>query len=114
MRRSLIFLLLILAGISCKKEVYKDADEPDWLKLRIASDKEIIQSHPELGLDRAAWLRFEWQSAYYYDYINLNNSSGPETYTFEGDKLSLSSEALTAYHAERCCEHVVWMGTGYH
>ncbi|MGE5418868.1 MAG: hypothetical protein ACM3UT_01725 [Chloroflexota bacterium] len=113
MKRYLIILLLLSAVFSCSKETYTDAAEPEWLKLRISSDEANIKSNPQLGLDAAAWLRFEWQSSYYYDYINLNNSSGPETYTFDGQKLSLSAESLATYHKERCCEHVVWKGAGY-
>ncbi|HLN54803.1 MAG TPA: hypothetical protein VK207_02360 [Bacteroidales bacterium] len=114
MKRYFIMLLLLSSVFSCRKETYSDAAVPEWLKLRISTDEAMIKSNPQLGLDAAAWLRFEWQSSYYYDYINLNNSSGAETYTSDGQKLSFSAESLATYRKERCCEHVVWRGQSYH
>lgn len=113
MKKILVSLFMIIALVACREKVYTDADEPEWLKLRIASDEQMIRSNPQSGLDAAAWLRFEWESSYYYDYVNLNNSGGPETYTYEGQKISFSADQLAAYKAERCCEHVVWRGAKY-
>lgn len=114
MKRTLLIISFVLAAIACKKEeTYIEVKNPDWLISRIERDKEIIKSNPNSGFEKAAWIRFEWEGDYYFDYINRDNSAGPETYTYDGTKLSFSAEAYAEYLAKRCCEHVIWVGPGY-
>lgn len=113
MNKVVLFSLIAFIALSCKKDVYTDAADPDWLKDRIAADEETIKNYSQSGLDMAAWIRYEWQSLYFYDYINPNNSSGSETYTYEGERIYFSYVALAQYHAERCCEVMVWKGAKY-
>lgn len=114
MNKILLGILFVLVASACKKEeTYTDVEDPEWLKARIERDNELIRSNPNSGFEKAAWLRYEWESDYYFDYINLDNSSGVETYTYDGTRLSLSDEAVAEYVAKRCCEHVIWVGPGY-
>lgn len=104
----------MLTAIACNKEgTYIEVKNPDWLTSWIARDNELIKANPNSGFEKAAWIRFEWEGEYYFDYINRDNSSGPETYTYDGTKLSLNATALAEYHTKRCCEHVIWVGPGY-
>ncbi|HEX2969273.1 MAG TPA: hypothetical protein VHO46_09215 [Bacteroidales bacterium] len=113
MKKYLVALALMFSLFSCKDAPYMDPDEPDWLKQRIQADEEIIKSNPQSGLDAAAWLRFEWQGGYYFDYINPANSSGIETYNFKGELIPFATDGRETYEKDRCCEHVVWTGSKY-
>lgn len=114
MNRVILIISFVLAISACKEEeTYLDVKDPEWLQSRIERDEGLIEANPDSGFEKAAWIRFEWEGDYYFDYINLDNSAGAETYTYDGSKLSFSAEALAEYLAKRCCEHVIWVGPGY-
>ena len=112
MKKIVLILLLPLLVISCEKERFVAQDEiPKWLKDRIEHDEMIIASNPQSGLDCAAWIRYKYEKNYYFEYINMLSSSGPQIYDYSGTRYFPPD--IFDYQENRCCKMYVWKGSWY-
>ena len=112
--KKLVLLIAVLSlVISCEKDyLIPDSEVPDWLRKRIAQDEKLIKSNPQTGLDIAAWIRYKYQSDYYFEYHNLLSSAGPVAYDYDGLVMS-NREQYLKYNADKCCKKFVWKGPSY-
>jgi hypothetical protein len=116
MKKVFSLITLCVLFVSCEKGpnlLLPGSEVPDWLKARIASDEKKIESNPQSGLDVAAWIRFKFRDAYYFEYRNGLSSAGPEIYNFSGNKILLTQEPYINFQAEKCCKEFVWKGPSY-
>ena len=110
----LIFLLaFVLLTISCEKTKTQDPEIPSWVQERINHDEAIIKSDPRSGLNIAAWIRYEYKGNFYYEYLNLLSSAGPEIYQSDGTKFNNTEFDIFDYQSNRCCRHYIWKGQSY-
>ncbi len=113
MKKIIFLLALVLLTVACEKSKTQDFEIPAWIQERINHDEEIIRSNPQSGLDIAAWIRYEYNSKLYYEYLNLLSSSGPEIYQNDGTKLQYADINIYEYQSEKCCRYYVWRGPSY-
>jgi hypothetical protein len=114
MKRIFLVFLLGLIIISCEKEQFlQDTDIPLWLRDKIAHDEEIIRTNSQSGLDIAAWIRYEYDGNYYFEYLNLLSSAGPSTYDNDGNLVSFNLASYQTYFTKRCCKKYIWRGPSY-
>jgi hypothetical protein len=110
-----LFALSILF-FSCEKDDYLIPNEevPEWLKERISEDEATIKSDPKLMPNYGAWIRYEFQGAYYYEYDNYLSSLSRNPYSQEGVRVDLTIAAFTDYQTDKCCKKFVWKAPSYH
>jgi hypothetical protein len=109
-----ITLLFVVSFIlfSCEKDDFVPTEElPDWLVSKIQSDEQFIEESPHSYPSWGAWVRFEWNSGFYYEYWNLLSSSLTYPISHSGDTLDYLTEKTDSdYMLERCCQKYVWKG----
>ncbi len=113
MRKLLILLAIFSVMISCSKESKTTDDLPKWLQERIAADEKEISSNPQSGLDLAAWIRYEYNGAVYFEYHNLLLSSLPKVFNYDGTEMTYSLPEYENYQNGKCCKKFVWKGKLY-
>lgn len=123
MKKFLLFLLPAMMLISCERQYLLPSDEvPGWLKIRIAEIEDQINSNPRSGLDVGAWVRYEYQDQYYFEWHNLLSSSFPPIYDFDGDMMTFSwnsTDVLDSnanwddYQKDKCCKKYIWKGSAW-
>jgi hypothetical protein len=115
MKKLLPILVLFFCLVSCKKDNYliPSSEVPKWIQERISHDEKVISSDPKSGLDIAAWIRYKYNSSYYFEYLNLLSSAGPEIYDSAGNKIKLYNEPYIDYSSKKCCRQFVWKGPSY-
>jgi len=116
MKKFFSIITLCLLFISCEKVpnlLVPSSEVPNWLKDRISADEKKIESNPQSGLDFAAWIRYKYHDAYYFEYHNVISSAGPETYDFTGNKILYTQEPYLNFETEKCCKEFVWKGPSY-
>ena len=112
-------MLSLVEGTDEDDEVPDDDDEvpddevPTWLINRIAQDEEEIAANPQSGLDIAAWIRYQFRGAYYFEYHNLSSSAGPVIYDYDEVVISIFEDPYKDYITEKCCKQFVWKGSYY-
>jgi hypothetical protein len=112
--KRLIFLFtLVLLTVSCEKSKTVNTEIPYWVEERINHDEEIIKSDPKSGLDIAAWMRYEYKSKFYFEYLNLLSSSGPEIYQYDGTRFDNIDIDIFDYQSKKCCRYYIWKGPSY-
>jgi len=106
-----------LIFFSCKKDYLIPENEiPEWLKIRISQDEQIIKQSPNSGVAYGAWLRYKWQNEYYFEYHNILSvsSSFPIPFSVNGDSLIVISGGTNSeYWTKKCCEQYVWKAPKY-
>lgn len=116
MKRFIVFfLLLVLIFSSCKKDYLTRSDQvPSWLKERILKDEKTIEDNPKLMNAYGCWVRYTWNSEYYFEYHNVLSSSSPPVISYEGDTLMFyGGDKTTEYYKQKCCKIYVWKGPEY-
>jgi hypothetical protein len=113
MKRLIFLFALVLITVSCEKTKTQDPEIPSWVQDRINHDEEIIKSDPKSGLDIAAWIRYEYKSKLYYEYLNLLSSAGPEIYQYDGTKFDNTEIDIFDYQSKKCCRYYIWKGPSY-
>jgi hypothetical protein len=105
-------LAILLFLISCEKDPLKGI--PDWLRIKINQEEQIIKDNPRLMNSYGAWIRYQWQDDYYYEYWNPVSSSSPEVFSQNGDILQINPwDATTDYYKEKCCRQIIWKAPKY-
>ena len=109
MKKIVLFSLVSIFFISCEKDYLIPAKEvPDWLEAVIKTQEQTIEDSPKLMNAYGAWLRYEWQNDYYFEYHNDLSSSSPQAISFDGDIHIDVWDANTDYYKEKCCKVYVW------
>ena len=114
MRKLVWIFIFSLLLFSCKKDNQKgyllpDSEIPEWLKTQIKKDEQKIQDTPKYMASYGGWLRYNWQSVYYFEYHNMLSSSSPIPISFNGDTLHVfANDINSAYSKEKCCSVYVW------
>ncbi len=100
--------------ISCERQYLLPSDEvPGWLKTRIAEIEDEIRANPRSGLDIGAWVRYEYQDQYYFEWHNPLSSSFPPIYDFDGDMMTFSWDSNDEYQKDKCCKKYIWKGSAW-
>jgi len=114
MKRIIFLFAFTLLIVSCEKaKIEPNHEIPNWLKDRINHDEEIIKFNPQSGLDIAAWVRYNYNGNYYFEYINLLSSLGPRTYKYDGSEYIYTQKNFFDYQSKKCCRYYVWKGPSY-
>ena len=113
-RIALILGCCCIVLISCeKKYLIPEKALPQWLKINIDKDLEIISKNPKSWKALGSWIRTEWNDEYYYEYYNGLLSSLQNPISHYQDTLRMDpGMAITNYYNEKCCEVFVWKGPG--
>jgi len=110
-----VFSLFLLIA-SCEKSsdyLIPESQVPEWLKARIVQDEKTLESDPRSSLSISAWMRTEYKGAYYFEFINLLNSSMPQPYNFDGTEFKYTDSGFIEYQSGKCCSKYVWKGSDY-
>jgi len=66
------------------------AEIPDWLQEQIEEDEKIIDSDPKRMQNYGAWIRYEFNNAYYFEYDNPLSSLSRNPYSQEGIRIDIT------------------------
>jgi hypothetical protein len=110
--KKLIFLVVLSISIlSCQKDqslLIKDV--PNWLKNNISGLEKQIKSDPITIAAYTAWVRYEWENEYYFEYFNFSSSTKTGPTCMDGQVLSMADPKYAKYENEKCCMEYVWKG----
>ncbi len=111
----MLMFFFSLIFFSCEKDyLIPDKEVPEWLKTKINQDEQIIKDSPQLMNSYGAWLRYDWQNEYYFEYHNVLSSSLPQPISTKGDTLHIyATDINTDYYKEKCCKQYVWKASEY-
>jgi hypothetical protein len=118
MKKLFTFIAFCLLLTSCNKIsapnlLLPGSQVPKWIQEKIISDEMEIAANPQSGLDISAWIRYEFQDAYYFEYRNGYSSSGPVVYNYKGTKILLNQPPFTSFETGKCCKAFVWKSIHY-
>lgn len=114
MKKALLLLSVMAVLASCEREqLVPDSEVPKWLKERIAQDEEILKTSTQSNLGIAAWMRYQYDGSYFFEYLNLISSSFPPVYSFEGVRVMFDQNDYQDYSRNKCCKKYVWKGPDY-
>ena len=114
--RFLTLATLLLLSVSCEKEedlLIASADIPDWLYEQIQEDKKIIEADPKRMQNFGAWIRYEFNHAYYFEYDNPLSSLSRNPYSQAGIRIDVTQAPYIHYWSDKCCEQYVWKAPKY-
>lgn len=115
MRRIALIFIFSLIFFSCEKDYLVPKKEvPEWFKTRISQDEKKIKDSP-LGLTSyGAWIRYQWQSEYYFEYFNPLSTSSVIAISTMQDTFRVDAWDTTSYYyKEKCCRQIIWKGPKY-
>ncbi len=115
MRKIGLIFTFSLIFFSCEKDyLIPDKEVPEWLKIKIKQDEQLIKDSPQSWKNYGGWLRYKWQNEYYFEYHNVLSSSLPQPISAKGDTLHFYVfETNTDYYKEKCCKQYVWKAPEY-
>jgi hypothetical protein len=114
MKRIIVIFGFALLILSCEKAKIESKPEiPNWLKDRIAQDEETLKSNPKSALNVSAWLRYAYDGNYYYEFVNLLSSMGPQIYMQDGTTFIYTDKKFSKYQSGKCCKLYIWKGPSY-
>ncbi len=104
--------VLLLLLTSCEKDYLIPSKEvPEWLKLKISQDEQIIKDNPKSMALYGCWVRYSWQDDLYFEYHNILSSSFTRVVSYDGDNQEFyANDVNTDYYKEKCCKKIVWQG----
>lgn len=116
LKKLLFYITICLLFSSCEKSpelLIPSSEVPKWLKERISDDEKTIESNPQSGLDVAAWIRYEYDGNFYFEYVNLLSSAGPKIYKYDGKEFVYNDNNFSNCQSGKCCRSYVWKGPSY-
>jgi hypothetical protein len=115
MKNPIIIISVALLMLSCEKDNFIPKEEiPDWLKTRIEIFDLLLKDSPKAMDAYGAWLRYEWENNYYFEYHNPLSSRTIQPISFQGDTLDYFTDPRAMdYDKNRCCKQYVWKGPRY-
>ena len=115
MKKFALLLALVLFLLSCEKDyLIPKKDVPNWLKDRIQQDEESLKFQPISALNVSAWIRYAYDGNFYYEFVNLTSSMGPQIYMQDGTKFKPTYQNFSKYQSEKCCKLYIWKGPSYY
>ena len=112
----LIVATILLVTVACEKEenfLISSTEIPAWLQEQIEEDEKIIDADPKRMQNFGAWIRYEFNDAYYFEYDNPLSSLSRNPYSQEGIRVDVFQAPYTNYWKDKCCEQYVWKGPKY-
>ncbi len=108
-------IVLVFLFSSCEKRQFVSEDEiPQWLKEAIeVAETEIEESDPKMMVNHGAWIRYEFEKDYYFQYENMLSSVMYQIYNFEGVGIDSLNILYNTFNEERCCKKYVWKAPDY-
>jgi hypothetical protein len=115
MKKFAFLALFFLFFTSCEKDyLIPDTEVPGWLKAKISQDENLMKDSPKSMAYYGAWMRYQWQKEFYFEYHNVLSSDSPRPISMSGDTLHiLANDINTAYCREKCCRQYAWKAPGY-
>jgi hypothetical protein len=114
MKRIIFLFSLALIILSCEKaKIEPNPEIPNWLKDRIFQDEESLKTNPKSGLNVSAWIRYAYNGNYYFEFVNLLSSMGPQIYKQDGTTFFYTDKNFSGYQSEKCCKSYIWKGPSY-
>jgi hypothetical protein len=116
MKKLALMFLLSITFLSCEKNLpdVPENEIPIWLKTRISQDEQKIKENPKFMTSWGAWIRYKWQSEYYFEYNNILSSTTIVPISEKGDSLyKNANETNMKYYNEKCCKQYVWKAPNY-
>jgi len=115
MNKLALLLLTLLITTSCEKDyLIPNGQVPNWLKTQINKEEQIIKDSPQLMNSYGAWIRYEWENEYYFEYHNSLSSSMYQPITQDGDTVHIYLwDTKQPYNTEKCCKQFVWKAPNY-
>ena len=114
MKRIFFLFTFALLILSCEKaKIEPNPEIPNWLKDRIAQDEQSLKSHPRSSLNVSAWIRYAYDGIYYYEFVNLTSSMGPQIYMQDGTTFTYTDRNFLKYLSKKCCKLYIWKGPSY-
>jgi len=111
MKTFIIVMLLSISTLSCEKDKsLLINDIPDWLKTNISGLDQAIKTDPISRAAYTAWVRYEWGSDYFFEYIDPPSSFRQGPSFIDGKILNLADPRFADYEKEKCCMQYVWRG----
>lgn len=107
-----IFLIVVSISILCchKDQSLLVNDVPEWLKNNISALEQQIKTDPGTIVAYTAWVRYEWENDYYFEYLNYSSSFKTGPTSRDGQILSITDPIYINYENEKCCQEYVWKG----
>ncbi len=107
MKRIIFLFSLALIILSCEKaKIEPNPEIPNWLKERIVQDEETLKSNPNSALNVSAWIRYTYSGNYYFEFVNLLSSMGPQIYKQDGTTFFYTDKNFSGYQSEKCCRSI--------
>ena len=115
MKKILSIIFLAILTFSCEKDDLVPEEElPDWLLDQIELQEQAVADNSKSGYAFSSWIRYQWNSEYYYQYWDMALSFIPSPISHTRDTLDISQGGANAdYSNEKCCEVYVWRGPNY-
>ncbi|HEY5124515.1 MAG TPA: hypothetical protein VIK14_12350 [Ignavibacteria bacterium] len=110
MKKLALMFFISIMFFSCAKDyLIPNKEVPDWLKTKISQDEQEMKDFPQSWKYYGAWVRYNWQNEYYFEYHNVLSESLPKPISAKGDTLHFYVfETTTDYYKEKCCKEFVW------
>lgn len=112
----LTIIIILLLSVSCEKEkefLISSSEIPDWLQEQIKEDEKIIASDTARMPNYGAWIRYEFENEYYFEYDNPLSSLSRNPYSWKGVRVDVTQSPYTNYWKDKCCEKYVWKAPKY-
>jgi hypothetical protein len=115
MKKILSIIFLAILTFSCEKDDLVPGEElPDWLIDLIELQEQAVADNSKCEYARSSWIRYQWNSEYYYEYWNMASSFFPSPISHTRDTLDISQgDANTDYSKEKCCGVYAWKGPSF-
>lgn len=114
MKKILVMIFLPFLLFSCEKTLpdVPDNEIPAWLKTRISQDEQTIKYYPKYMASWSAWIRYNWEKEYYFEYHNVLSSTIIAPVSEKGVTLYYGATNMK-YYNEKCCKQYVWKAPNY-
>lgn len=110
-------IALLFLAIACNSEednnLLPNAEIPEWLEQKISADKSIINTDPMRMQNYGAWVRYEFNKEYYYEYDNPLSSVAGIFYSEEGNLINATMPSYKDYPDDKCCGLYLWKAPNY-
>jgi hypothetical protein len=112
----LTFGMIILLFMACQSEdesMLASSELPAWLEEQIKEDELIISSDSTRMPIYGAWIRYEFENSYYFEYDNPVSSLSRNPYSWQGNRVDWTQSPYIDYWDKRCCKKYIWMAPRY-
>ncbi len=106
---------ILFFSMACEEESSSTASVtiPDWLQEQIEKDEKIIEADPKRMQNYGAWIRFEFNQKYYFEYKNPLSSLAFNVKTQDGKGVDITQSPFINYQKDKCCKQYMWKASKY-